>query len=215
MASIRTIENLESVLTEDLKWRTHEMQLWEQVASSCRSHQLPGILRGGIALVYAHWEGYVKEGTRAYLEYVSRKGLKVGQLRSEIAAVALRSKLGRGEASKSSSTHTEIVELLRSADALPAKIPYTSATIRTRSNLHFDTFADIMHSIGCDASRHEIYRSIIDKRLLRHRNDIAHGREEYVSLADWIDIRDRVLVILKDVRTQISNAATNEGYKRK
>ncbi|MET8896714.1 MAE_28990/MAE_18760 family HEPN-like nuclease [Streptomyces albogriseolus] len=203
------------MLTEDLKWRTHEMQLWEQVASACRSHQLPGVLRGGVALVYAHWEGYVKESARAYLEYVSRKGLKVGQLRSEIAAVALRSKLGRGEASKRSSVHTEIVDLLRNADVLPAEIPYTSATIRTKSNLHFDVFSDIMHSIGCDASRHEIYRSIIDKRLLRHRNDIAHGREEYVSLSDWVDIRDRVLVILKDVRTQISNSAANEEYRRR
>jgi hypothetical protein len=215
MASIRTIENLESVLTEELKWRAHEMQLWEQVAAACRSHELPGVLRGGVALVYAHWEGYVKESARAYLEYVSRKGLKIGQLRSEIAAVALRAKLGRGEASKNSSAHTEIVELFRSADLLPANIPYNSATIRTRSNLHFSTFVDIMHSIGCDASRHEIYKSIIDNRLLRHRNDIAHGREEYVSLSDWIDIRDRVLIILKDVRTQISNAAVNEEYKRK
>ncbi|MEU3241052.1 MAE_28990/MAE_18760 family HEPN-like nuclease [Streptomyces violaceoruber] len=215
MATIRTIDHLESSLTEDLKWRTHEMQLWEQVASSCRAHQVAGVLRGGLALVYAHWEGYVKEGARAYLEYISRKGLKVNELRSEIAAVALRSKLGQGEASKNSSAHTAIVELLREADTLPANLPYASATIRTRANLKFEVFTDIMHSIGCDASRHEIYQSTIDKRLLRHRNDIAHGREEYVSLSDWIDIRDRVLLILKDVRSQISNAAANEEYRRK
>lgn len=214
MASIRTIEHLESFLTEDLKWRTHEMQLWEQVASSCRAHELPGVLRGGLALVYAHWEGYVKEGARSYLEYVSRKGLKIGQLRPEIAAVALRSTLGQGEASKNSSAHTAIVNILRSADSQPANIPYTSATIRTRSNLRFDVFADIMHSIGCDATRHEIYRVIIDKRLLRYRNDIAHGREEYISLSDWISIRDRILLILKDVRMQISNAAANEEFRR-
>ncbi|MFE9249878.1 MAE_28990/MAE_18760 family HEPN-like nuclease [Streptomyces sp. NPDC007088] len=215
MAAIRTIDHLESSLTEDLKWRTHEMQLWEQVAASCRTHEVAGILRGGLALVYAHWEGYIKEGARAYLEYISRKGLKVGELRSEIAAVSLRSKLGQGETSKHSASHTEIVDLLRGADSLPADLPYTSATIRTRSNLKFDVFADIMHSIGCDASRHEIYQSTIDKRLLKYRNDIAHGREEYVRLADWIDIRDRVLLILKDVRNQISNAAANEDYRRR
>ncbi|MFD3487580.1 MAE_28990/MAE_18760 family HEPN-like nuclease [Streptomyces sp. NPDC058665] len=212
MASIRTIEQLESSLTEDLKWRTHEMQLWEQVAKNCRTHEVPGVLRGGVALVYAHWEGYVKEGARSYLEFVSRKGLTVGQLRSEIAAVALRSKLGQGESSKSSATHTEIIDLLRNSATLPAALPYTSASIRTRSNLKFDVFIDIMHSIGCDAVRHEIYRTTIDNRLLRHRNDIAHGREEYVSLSDWVDIRDRVLTILKDVRTQISNAAVNREF---
>lgn len=191
------------------------MQIWEQVASSCRDHQLPGVLRGGLALVYAHWEGYVKEGVRSYLEYISRKGLKIGELRSEIAAVALRSKLGRGEASKRSAAHTEIVDLLRSADSLSADLPYTSATIRTQSNLKFDVFADIMHSIGCDTTHHEIYQGTIDKRLLGCRNEISHGREEYVSLTDWIDIRNRVLMILKDVRKQISNAAANEEYRRR
>jgi hypothetical protein len=213
MASIRTLEQLESSLTEDLKWRAHEMQQWEQVANRCRVHELPGILRGGTALVYAHWEGYVKESARAYLEYVSRKGLKIAQLRSEIAAVALREKLGQGEASKISAMHTEIVEVLRQADQLPAKIPYDSAVIRTHSNLKFEVFADIMHSIGCDASRHEIYRSTINARLLRHRNDIAHGRAEYVTLSDWMDIRNRVLLILKDVRSQISNAAANGEFQ--
>ncbi|WP_181970564.1 MAE_28990/MAE_18760 family HEPN-like nuclease [Kitasatospora xanthocidica] len=127
--------------------------------------------------------------------------------------MALRSKLGRGEASKNSIAHTEIIETLRASDSLPASLPYTSAMIRTRSSLKSDVFADIMHSIGCDSSRHLIYRSTIDNRLLRHRNDIAHGREEYVSLSDWVDIRDRTVSIFKDVRTQISNAAVNEEYK--
>ncbi len=71
-----------------------------------------------------------------------------------------------------------------------------------------------MHSVGCDSTRHELARFIIDNRLLRARNEIAHGREEYVSLSDWCDIRDRVVPILDDVRTQLSNSAALSAYKR-
>jgi hypothetical protein len=213
MSPIRSLEELESFLTEDIKWRLHEMDQWERVADRARTHELPGLLRGGLALVYAHWEGYVKSSARAYIEYVARKGLRLGELRAEIAAIALRGMLGQGEASKKSHDHTDIVLAIRSGDNSPANLQYNSAIIRTYSNLNFENFADIMHSIGCDATRHEIYLQTIDSRLLRHRNNIAHGREDYVTLDDWRDIKVRVTSILKDVRTQISNAAAQGTYR--
>jgi len=214
MGILRTLDQLEASLTEDLKWRIHELEQWQKIAEHAREHELPGLLRGGLALLYAHWEGYVKVAGRAYLEYVGRKGLKLGDLRHELAAVALRSMLGRGEMSKKSTDHIKIVEALRGEAGLPANLPYTSATIRTRANLNFETFADIMESIGCDAARHEIYRSTIDARLLRHRHEIVHGKEDYVTLQDWSDIKDRIVIIPHDVRSQISNEASQEGYRK-
>jgi MAE_28990/MAE_18760-like HEPN len=98
--------------------------------------------------------------------------------------------------------------------AVAPQLPYGSAMIRTRANLKFYVLADIMHSIGCNTDRREVYRMTIDGRLLRHRNDVAHGREESVTLEDWRDIRDRVVIVLKDVRTQISNAAASETFKQ-
>jgi hypothetical protein len=213
MAEIRTLDQLEAYLTEELKWRLHELTQWEAVAKRVRSHEKSAIVRGGTALLYAHWEGYVKSATRAYLEFVSRKGLKIAELRPELAAIALRGVLGKGEASKSSQEHTSIVEVIRNGFALSADLPYDSATIRTFSNLNFDRFADIMHSVGCDAGRHELNRFLIDNRLLRHRNDIAHGRAEYVELDDWLTIKERVVIMLTDVRTQLSNAAATASYK--
>jgi MAE_28990/MAE_18760-like HEPN len=81
--AIRTLDDLEAALTEDLKWRLHEIEQWEQLARRARTHEQPGLLRGGIALLYAHWEGNIKAAARSYLEYVSRQGLKLGDLRPE------------------------------------------------------------------------------------------------------------------------------------
>jgi hypothetical protein len=212
--AVRTLSDLEALLTEELKWRRREVQQWESVVKGVRPHELLAILRGGLAIIYGHWEGYVKTAASAYLEYVSRKGLTVAQLRPELAALALRGLLGTGEMSKKASDHTKIVLAIREESTAPAKLPYEQATIRTYSNLSFDRFVDIMHSIGCDASRHEIHRSLIDNRLLKNRNLIAHGREQYVNLEDWKTIQERVFDILGDVRTQISNAAATRAYLR-
>jgi hypothetical protein len=212
--TLRSVEQLEAALTEELKWRTHEVTQWEALAERARRHELPAVVRGGIALLYGHWEGYTKAAVMMYLEYISKKGLKLNELRAEIAAVALRGMLGRGELSKKSTDHTEIVMAIREKGSSTAQVPFDSPTVRTFSNLSFERFEDIMHSIGCDASRYEIYRSLIDLRLLKNRNDIAHGREQYVNFEDWKEIRERVFKILTDVRSQISNAAATEAFRR-
>lgn len=211
---LRSLDGFETHLTEDLKWRLNELDTWKRMVDACRPHERVGALRAGIALLYAHWEGYVKEAARAYLEYVSRKGLKVGDLRSELAAVALRTMLGKGEQSKKAVDHTALIDMLRDEAHSDANLPYGRAMIRTRSNLSFDVFEDVMHSVGCDATRHEISRTLIDVRLLKNRNDIAHGRELLIELDDWLVIRERVVDILRDVRAQLQNAAALESYRR-
>lgn len=212
--TLRTLEDLEAHITGDLKWRLVELDNWESMTASCRPHQQSGALRAGTALLYAHWEGYIKEAARSYLEYISKKGLNIAQLRNEIAAIALRGMLGKGIQSKSPKKHTAIIELLREETSHKANIPYSRSTIRTNSNLSFEVFEDIMHSIGCNSDRHEIHRSLINARLLKNRNEIAHGKELLISFEDWLTLRERVVQILQDVRDQLNNAAALEAFRR-
>lgn len=209
---IRSLEDLEALLLEELKWRKQELSQWYQIASKARKHELNGVLRGGSALLYAHWEGYVKEAARGYLEYVDRQGLTVSQLRPELAAVALRGVLGRGEQSKQARDHTELVEMVRDLNGIRAMIPHERSTIKTNQNLRFATFVDVMHSIGCDGERHKLFQKLIDVRLVENRHAIVHGREVVVQLDDWVEIREKVLRILDDVRTQVSNAAASKAF---
>lgn len=76
MGNLRTLDGFEAHLTEDLKWREAELDTWFRFVRKARQHERSGLLRGGVTLLYAHWEGYIKEAARAYLEHVSRKGSK-------------------------------------------------------------------------------------------------------------------------------------------
>lgn len=211
---LRTLDGFEAHLTEDLKWREHELTTWEQLVAQARKHEKYGLLRGGGALLYAHWEGYVKEACRAYIEYVSRKGLKVNQLSSPFVAISLRTIFGVGEASKNARDHIMVVEMARNAATATDSVylPYDRAMVRTNANLSFDRYLDIMASVGCNGALHEIHRIQIT-RLLRARNDIAHGQHEEIELDDWRQMYRSVKVILRDLRTQLQNAASTEAYK--
>ncbi|QWZ07818.1 hypothetical protein KRR39_20900 [Nocardioides panacis] len=212
--AIRTLEDLEARLTADLKWRNQELFSWEKQVERTKDLTRSGLLRGGWALIYAHWEGYVKSSGVAYLEWVSRKGLKLSDLRDELAAVSIRASLQKLAEEKNPERHTEIVTLVREEALRPAELPYTDAMIRTNSNLNFKAFSSIMHALGCDASAHDAHKMFIDSRLLKQRNGIAHGRKEYVELEEWVEGRDIVMKILRDVRTQIANAAALNAHLR-
>lgn len=212
-AALRTVERLADALDLDLVWRKRELLTWSSLLLDAKEHEQQVLLRGAWALLYAHLEGYVKIGSTNYLEHVSRQGLSLGALRAELAAIALRGVIADAAAAKQNTAHTQLVTSVR-ADSLPANLPFDSATIKTYSNLSFEVLEDILWSLGCDALAHEHLRDELNKRLLKHRNDIAHGRRPLVDLNDWLHLRNGVVAVMDDVRTQLSNAAALRTYLR-
>lgn len=212
-AGVRTVERLTDALDQDLAWRKRELLTWSSLLLDAKEHERQVLLRGAWALLYAHLEGYVKIASTNYLEHVSHQGLSVGQLRAELAAIALRGVITDAAAAKQNTAHTQLVASVR-AEELPANLPYDSATIKTFSNLSFEVLEDILWSLGCDALAHEDLRDELNKRLLKHRNDIAHGRRPLIDMKDWLHLKGGVVAVMDDVRTQLGNAAALRTYLR-
>jgi MAE_28990/MAE_18760-like HEPN len=102
---VRSVEQLDDLLAEDLAWRKRELTTLEFAIRRARTHEMAPLTRSGIALLYAHWEGYIKGSATLYLAFVASKRLRLEELSSHILAVALRSKLRTLEgASKQPST---------------------------------------------------------------------------------------------------------------
>jgi hypothetical protein len=59
---IRTLEHLNQRLTDDLIWRKREMSDLKSLVKNRSFHysQHIAVLRSGVTLLYAHWEGYIK-----------------------------------------------------------------------------------------------------------------------------------------------------------
>jgi len=66
----RTLDDLSAFLRDDLAWRRKENRALQTLVHRSEASQKQAILRGAIASLYAHWEGFVKTSCRVYIEFV-------------------------------------------------------------------------------------------------------------------------------------------------
>ena len=93
---IRTLDELADRLDEGMAWRRIELQslktaISEAEGRSPRSPLTRALARSGVALLYAHWEGYVKDSCVAYVEYIARRRLRCDELNDGLLITVLES----------------------------------------------------------------------------------------------------------------------------
>ena len=146
MSKIRTLEDLSQVLADDLIWRKKELSdlssLIENKSFASSKHN--AVLRSGIALLYAHWEGYIKNTATYYLEYVSRQRLTYEKLSINFVAIAMKSRLNEATETNKATVFTEVARFLLTQSEDRSFIPYED-TVSTASNLS----SSILHEIVC------------------------------------------------------------------
>ncbi|HEY8326928.1 MAG TPA: MAE_28990/MAE_18760 family HEPN-like nuclease [Rhodanobacter sp.] len=212
---IRTREDLDRAISGDLIWRRRELTDMRALAqgqvSTLRSYV---VRRAGIALLYAHWEGFVKKSSHYYLEYVSAQRLKYSELASNFVALAIKGRYEELRHSKKISAANEISEFYCSGLDKPSKVPYKNA-VDTASNLSSNVLADILLALGFDVGVFEIKNKFIDVSLVDRRNHVAHGESLSIDLDEYLDFHDEVIALIDMFKTEIDNAIALKKYLRK
>ena len=212
---IRTLEHLNQRLTEDLIWRKKEItdlnDLIETRNFSISKHNM--LLRGGVTILYAHWEGYIKTVATSYLEFVVRQKLTYDELAINFVAVAMKTKLKEATETNKATIFTEVTKFLLTQTNNRSSIPYEDV-VTTGSNLSSSILCEIACILGLDYSFYETKEIIIDEQLLKRRNAIAHG--EYLSLDhdEYRNLQREILAMMEYFRNQVENNAAQKLYLR-
>jgi hypothetical protein len=209
---VRTAEQLFDLITEDSAWRKRELTVFRRGVETSNPSTQPALLRASVALLYAHWEGFIKNSCYWYLCFLAAKRLSVQQLRPELAAMALRTHMATMIDTSRPLLYAEVVRHIRERASERARIPTSRDAIRTASNLSSVVLRDVLSSVGCDAERYDYAKDLIDDQLVASRNRIAHGEADYVRLSEWNELREEVIKIMDDVASQIVNAAIEETF---
>ena len=110
---IRTTEQLIDRIGEELIWRRKELTelraLVQEYDGELRSRVL---IRSAVALLYAHWEGFVKKSSSYYLEFVASNRLPFRRLAPNFVALTLRAKFIELGASEKISGGNALVDIL-------------------------------------------------------------------------------------------------------
>lgn len=213
---IRTINELQDAIDKEMSWRKVELSAVRSNVNTARNFAKQTAVRAGIALLYAHWEGCIKNIATYYLEYVASLKISYDELSPNFLAIALKKDLSTFVETNKSTIHTSLVNKIFNSKDLKLNIP-VNGIIQTKSNLNSEIFEEIMATIGLSSEEYKSSYKFIDEVLLNNRNSIAHGdRVESLRIsADRYDeIHSKIMELLQKFSVQISNAASQCLYLR-
>jgi len=212
---MKTKVELLQKIDDDLIWRRRELFDFRAAVQDAQPN--PGrrsaLLRAGVALLYAHWEGFVKRCGTYYLEFVASQGKKASELQVNFIAINLKSRLIEASKSNKPSASAELVDFFCSKLGNRLRIPH-KGVIDTKSNLSSSTLREIVWILGLDMSPYETKSHLIDSSLVDRRNHIAHGDLLDIGVGDYLVLHDEVMVLIDTFRNQLQNAAATDRFMR-
>jgi hypothetical protein len=210
---LQTAEDLNDALSGELAWRRKELHALKSLIRKNLGNSRDSLIRCGVTVLYAHWEGFVKTSATAYLEYVSRRQLRYAELRPNFVALALRPRLNAALSTSRIEVFSELIEILVTNVEEKTTIQWRNA-VNTKSNLSSKVFREIVATLGLDYTGYASKEKLLDERLLHSRNIIAHGKYLLVDEDAFMELYDEVLEIMNHLRTQIDNAASTLSFRR-
>jgi hypothetical protein len=209
---LRTASQLQNALDAEIAWRIKEIADLKLAVKKNVGLSEQTIIRAGVALIYAHWEGFIKAAATSYINFVDNQGKTYGELQTCFSVLGIRRHLNEMTSSKKSSIQIAAVELIRDALATPSKLQ--TFKVNTQSNLKSEVFANIALSIGIRLQPYETRFNLIDESLLSRRNKIAHGEPLNLDADSWRDLADQVIGLMREFKTDLENAATTSAFSK-
>lgn len=224
------LDRLFNSLDSDLAWRKKEVSNLFSMLNESNSELM---LKSCILLLYSHWEGFVKNASKRYILFVSKKKIKVVLLSDNFKAMCLKGYAKNVDESQNCLTLSNEIELLSLISGDKEKIFTLSGTflsegngndiIDTAGNLNYEVFSNIMKILGIDEKSSIKTKShYIDSTLLRNRNKIAHGNksklyrddnDEFEIDAEQFNLLKRLIFSLMDnLADELKSHAENDFY---
>lgn len=211
---IKTAENLQTVLDDDFAWRRKELSFILTTIKSSKPKALNTNIRIGVMILYAHWEGFIKNSAENYLLYVAGKKLSYSELENNFVALSLKTKLKEFEETNKNTVHTQLINFLLGNLKTKAILP-SDNIIKTQSNLNSGILKEILSILGIDYNPFELKEKFIDSQLLKTRNSVAHGQDPDIKELDFYKLYDEITNMMSIIKIEISNNASLSRYKKK
>lgn len=212
MSKPYTEHDLSSIFDKDLIWRRKELSDIKKAIRQADQFAKPALLRAIITMSYAHWEGYARTCANRYFEHLVLRKKMFVELERQIYVNSFlvrvgalhRSRVGLEERCRL------INDILDGGDG---RFSYLNPDlVDTRSNLNTDVIKEICIICGVDSAHFEENRSFLDILLLKRRNAIAHGQQEFIQIDEIDDFVANVLSLMAHFRNLLENKVYTKGY---
>lgn len=212
---IKKLEKLQDLLDKDMVWRRKELI---DIKLLIDSTQNPTLCRAGIALLSAHFEGFIKQAANYYVVYVASQNIILENLRTNFAAIYLKNTFYPCTESEKTTVYKKAIDtFITKYKTRSFKVKYSpdNPVISTESNPSSSVVKEIFATIGLDFSPYETKTHYIDSDLLRNRHGIVHGENLRINISEFNSTFKIIIDIMEQFSKQVLDAAINKDYLQK
>lgn len=212
---IKTVEKLEELLMQDLAWRKKEMFSLKILVEKDEVNE-PILLRAGIALLCAHFEGFIKRASNCYIGYVAEQKKLYSELKENFTALKMEKEFKSCALSEKHSVHKKLLIMHDNLATKTFKEKYdeNSPFLSTHSNPSSNELKEILETIGVESDIFETKATYIDSSLLEKRHHVVHGDRSDLDKADFMTTFDIIIELIEKYKDLIIDAADNKKYLR-
>lgn len=185
-------------LDRQLGWRKKEIAALLLGVSTVHNQPGPSVAsaltRGAICMLYAHWEGFVREAMRITFEHVDLSCSIHDDLIVQLQAAILLEHIEKSSGSLGLETAMTYIDKRMSGRIEVFKTPAIGSL---SGNVSYEVYANLLNVFGMQAPADiEVKRNFINVSLLARRNKVAHGDGIPVEFAELVAAKDNVLEML-------------------
>lgn len=212
MSKPHTEQDLSNLFEEDLIWRRRELSDMKAAVRAADVAAKPVLLRALITMTYAHWEGYVRVCANRYFEFLTIRKKRFKDLERQIYVNTFLARLDAAHQSRMSlEMRCNLVNDI--LDGTEGTFRYVNPKlIDTKSNLNTDVTTEICRICSVDSSHFEEKRTFLDQIILRRRNAIAHGQQEFIEEKEIDGLVADVLALMQHFSTLLENKVYLKKY---
>lgn len=200
---------LDSLLQEELDWRTTELGLFKMLAAGDSGLRRDAMTRSLVLFTYAHYEGFCKVAFASYLLEIQSTGIQVKDLIRPLQVWSLKKDL----AELRSHSHINLL------DFCEQKFPTTFNSVctlpqevDTYSNLWPKLLKEICLSLG--VNHHIVSKYWTDlKDLVDLRNQIAHGKKLPLDLKKAFVLENSTVNVMYEISYELIDSLTSAKFK--
>jgi hypothetical protein len=202
-------------LTDDFNWRLKEITDLRKIAASVGDGYEVAARKAGIALLYAHWEGYIKFVGEAYVKYVAVRKLKIDLLVDEFLAVEISGILKAYSTTGGGlSSRLDLINEWRNIEQGRFR-RFREKGVAIGGNLNYQRFSEICKLIRIDPKSVIKDDEYLDRNLLGVRNKIAHGESITVTALEFRDVSNFVIESMRNFRTETEYCVIKKYYMKR
>jgi hypothetical protein len=192
-----TGEDFVRIMADAVDRRREEIGLVQRVVANEEGsilEQAAAIM--ALPVLYAHWEGFVKEMIGEYIEFIEKQDLEPPKADPTIFSFAMRKRLNALIQSGSTERMTDFASWVVGSATGPVR--FEDKSVVTGGNLSYNRLKDLCGSLKIDVAQLDEDKKKLDA-LVNRRNNIAHtGRPPKL---DRRNVTEDVALVLRLIET--------------